>query len=502
MEVSFSDKKKSRLPWLIGLALTAAVAGITIASYRIVNSPDSGIEMRKLTVEVQVENLKLEIKSSGTVKPFKSVNISPKQAGRIRQLRVEQGMSVKKGQVLAVMNSEEIEAQWISAQAKLKQTEANRQQTETDIKAGIIQAQTLVSQAKSRYDEAIARNPKQIAQAKAKVFQVKGQVDSANARLKLAEARYKSNSELQKEGAISVDKLNEVITELENARANLYQYQAAYAEAVQNYEQQKNTNDPQILELKSAVNEAIVSLQQQQATAKSRLIQLDAEIQMAKADLKSLEAQVNESTVIRAPFEGIITQRYAVEGAIVTPTTSASSTASATSSSILALATRVNKVDVTVPEVDISQIKLGQKVTIVADAYPDEVFEGVVAIIAPEAVAENGVTSFVVQIAIKTGQDKLKSGMNVDVSFVGKQLTNAITVPTVAIVMEDGKQGVLILDETTNKPKFQRVTIGTSINNKTQIVSGLKEKDRVFVDVPEEYQRQQEKEKEQEKPAR
>jgi HlyD family secretion protein len=126
MEVPFSDKKPSRLPWLIGLGITAVIAGITIASYRIVNSPSSAIEMQKLTVQVKSENLSAEIKSSGTVKPFKSVNISPKLAGRIRLLRVEQGMQVKKGQVLAVMNSEEIEAQWIAAQAKLKQSEANR----------------------------------------------------------------------------------------------------------------------------------------------------------------------------------------------------------------------------------------------------------------------------------------------------------------------------------------------------------------------------------------
>ncbi len=495
MEVPFSDKKTSRLPWLLSLGITAAIAGIAIASYRIVNSPSSAIEMQKLTVQVKAENLSAEIKSSGTVKPFKSVNISPKQSGRIRLLRVEQGMQVKKGQVLAVMNSEEIEAQWIAAQAKLKQTEANRQQTITEIKANILQAQTRVAQSKSRYNQTKASNPKQIEQAKLKVYQVKGQVDSANARLRLAEARYKSNSELQKEGAISIDKLNEVFTELQNAKANLFQYQASYAEAIQNYEEQKNTDNPQVLELEAALAEAQFALQQQEQTAKDRVIQLDAAIQVAKSDLKSLEAQINESTIIRAPFEGIITQRYAVEGAIVTPTTSASTTASATSSSIVALATKVNKVDVTVPEIDISQIKQGQKVTIVADAYPEETFEGVVAIIAPEAVVENGVTSFVVQIAIRTGQDKLRSGMNVDVSFVGKQLVNAITVPTVAIVTEKGKQGVLILDTTTGKPKFQPVTIGISIDNKTQILEGLKEKDRVFTDVPEEYQKQQEEEK-------
>jgi len=76
-----------------------------------------------------------------------------------------------------------------------------------------------------------------------------------------------------------------------------------------------------------------------------------------------------DDTIIRAPFAGIVTQKYATVGAIVTPTTSASSTASATSTSIVALASEL-EIKVNVPETDI-QVKNGQRVEIVADAYPD-----------------------------------------------------------------------------------------------------------------------------------
>lgn len=66
-------------------------------------------------------------------------------------------------------------------------------------------------------------------------------------------------------------------------------------------------------------------------------------------------------------------QKYANVGAFVTPTTSASSSASATSSSVVALA-EGSEVLAQLPEADIGRIKLGQKVEIVADAYPDQVF--------------------------------------------------------------------------------------------------------------------------------
>ena len=93
----------------------------------------------------------------------------------------------------------------------------------------------------------------------------------------------------------------------------------------------------------------------------------------------------------------MVTQRYATEGAFVTPTTSASSTISATSSSIIALAKGL-EIIAKVPEIDLSQIKIGQPVEIVADAYPDQVFQGKVKAIAPEAIVEENVTSFEVKI--------------------------------------------------------------------------------------------------------
>jgi len=189
-----------------------------------------------------------------------------------------------------------------------------------------------------------------------------------------------------------------------------------------------------------------------------------------------------EDTKIRAPFAGVITQRYAIQGAFVTPATSASDATSATSTSIVALARDV-EVLAKVPEADISQIKPGQVVEIVADAYPDKVFKGRVKLIAPEAVKERDVTLFQVRVAIDTGKDLLQSGMNVDLRFVGQKLSNALVVPTVAIVTNKGQTGVLIPDE-KKQPKFQPVTIGSTIGNKIQILEGAKAGDRVFIELP------------------
>jgi HlyD family secretion protein len=219
---------------------------------------------------------------------------------------------------------------------------------------------------------------------------------------------------------------------------------------------------------------------------------LQAAVKAAEAQVASAQVQLQDS-IIRAPFSGIVTQKYATEGAFVTPTTSASSTASATSTSIVALAKGL-EVLANVPEADVGQIQPGQPVEIVADAFPDRVFRGGVQLVAPEAVIEQNVTSFEVRVALAPeAQEALRSGMNVDLTFLGEQLSNALVVPTVAIVTQDGETGVMV-PNADDEPTFQPVTIGPTVQDQTQILEGLNPGQRVFIDLPEDFERENEAE--------
>ena len=102
-------------------------------------------------------------------------------------------------------------------------------------------------------------------------------------------------------------------------------------------------------------------------------------------------------------------------------------------------------------------------------------------------------TSFQVRVALNTGTDKLRSGLNVDLTFLGDRVNNALVLPTVSIVTEKGQTGVLVPDA-KNKPQFREVTIGAQIQNQTQILDGVKEGDRVFVNPPKDYKIEKAKE--------
>ena len=203
----------------------------------------------------------------------------------------------------------------------------------------------------------------------------------------------------------------------------------------------------------------------------------------SEAKFKQLEVEEKE-TKIRAPFKGVITTRYAVPGAFVTPTTSASSSreGGTTSSSIVELSQGLEIV-AKVPESDIGRIKTGQEATIRVDAFPDRRFKAIVKKISPRAIKNNNVTSFEVTLLLMNRSEDLRIGMTSDVNFQTGATKISTLIPTVAIVTEKGKAGVLIIGN-NNQPKFKKVELGTSSGSKTAIISGLQPGEKVFIDLP------------------
>jgi HlyD family secretion protein len=478
MEFPIIGKLKNPLPWLLG-SIAVSILGVGGAGYFVIKARTPKIDLNKLTVPVQAQNLTVRITANGSMVPIQSVNLSPKTAGRLAKLFVEQGDRVQQGQELALMESADLQAQLAKARADLNQAQARLAESKAGSRREEIdQAQARLARAKANLDATLAKNPREIDQARA-------QVEAAKARLNLAQARAERYTNLAERGAVTPDRRDEALTEERNARAALDEAQKRLA-------QQTNTNNPEIAQLRAAEAEARIALQQlRNGNRPEQIAQLQAAVEAAKAQVQAIQVQIDD-TVIRAPFSGIVSQKYATEGAFVTPTTSASSTASATSTSIIAIAKGI-EVLAKVPEVDVGQIKPGQSVEIVADAFPDKVFKGRVQRVAPEAVVEQNVTSFEVRVASLTGQEQLRSGMNVNLTFLGEQVRNALVVPTVGIVTQDGKTGVMVPD-LDNKPKFQPVMIGSTIQEQTQILEGLRQGQRVFIDLPEDFKKKDKKE--------
>ena len=208
----------------------------------------------------------------------------------------------------------------------------------------------------------------------------------------------------------------------------------------------------------------------------------------SKASLAAAQERIQQRSVegsellIRAPFDGVITQRFAEPGAFVTPTTTASATAGATSSSIVELSQGL-EVAAKVPESDIGRIRVGQTASVRVDAFPDQRFSAQVREIAPRAIKTDNVTSFVVELDLTDPAPDLRIGMTVDVDFQTGRTATSTLVPTVAIVTENGKPGVLLVGE-RSQPRFEPVELGSSSGSQTAILSDLEPGTKVFIDLP------------------
>ncbi|MBD1874697.1 efflux RND transporter periplasmic adaptor subunit [Nodosilinea sp. FACHB-131] len=423
-----AEAKPKRWPrWFWLLAVLGLLGLVPIVGPRVgllppsPKRPAASSNLNALTQPVETAALTVRVEGRGSVVAVTTVNLSPKTAGRLEALYVDQGAIVAAGQVLARMEVGTLEAELTQRRAQLAQAEAE-------------------------YDRTVAGNRPEA------IRRVEAQVASAHAQVELAVSQRDRFRDLAAQGAISQNELDQYETEARNAAASLNEVQQQLAET---------TSGSRPEEIAAAA----------------------AAVAAAKAQVEIVQTQLGEAT-IRAPFGGVVTQTYATLGAIVTPTTSASATASATSSSILALSSGL-EVEVEVSEASIGQVAVGQMVEIVADAFPQETFQGRVKRIAPEALIENNVTVFQVAVELQTGLDRLRSGMTVAATFVGETVADALLVPTVAIATENGQLGVRVADAAGN-PVFRPVTVGLTQDGKTQILTGVEGSDRVFLDMPRE----------------
>ncbi|HSM81432.1 MAG TPA: efflux RND transporter periplasmic adaptor subunit [Nodosilinea sp.] len=432
MQVPLIGKVRHPLIWLVaGLAAAALVAGAV--GFGLWRSRQSAYVIEDFTTAAAIEPLTVRVAASGTVTPVQTVNLSPENAGILEELLVEQGDRVEAGQLIARMRSRDTTAQVQQNQAAVAEAEAAL----ANLRQG------------SRPDE--------IAQAEAAVAASQAQVRDAQARLALATSDLARRQQLFDRGAVAATDLDTAAREQRSAQAALEQAQAGVTEA------QRRVND-----LRSGPRQ-------------TEIAQAEARLAQARAQLDGAQIRQDE-TLIRAPFGGIVTQKFATVGAFVTPTTSASELSSATSTAIVALAADL-EVLAEVPEADISLIKAGQTVEVVADAFPDQTFAGRVKLVAPEAIERQSVTLFQVRIELLDGKDILRSNMNVNVAFVGDQLADALVVPSVAVVTQAGETGVLVPGE-NQEVVFQPVTLGPQVGNQIQIVSGIEAGDLVFIDLP------------------
>jgi len=229
--------------------------------------------------------------------------------------------------------------------------------------------------------------------------------------------------------------------------------------------------------LDSIAARGLVSKQQaeqartQAVTAQATLLAAQKGAQAAAAQVAS--AQVNfDYCVVRSPFDGVVTDKAAQVGEIVSPFSAGGGFTRTGVATIVDMDSL--EVDVDVNEAYISRVTPGMPVEAVLDAYPDWRIPAHVIAIIPSA--DRSKATVKVRIAFDTKDRRIIPEMGVRVSFMEKRADHSepiagVLVPRSAIVQRDGHDVVFVIDG--EHAKQTPVTTGADFNDLKQVTSGL-----------------------------
>lgn len=292
-------------------------------------------------------------------------SVAAKLSGRILEIRVREGDTVNAGDVIAVLDDEQIRARETQAQAAVADAEA---------KAAAANAQIAVLQEQLRQSELLTEQARTDAQGR--VRQAESEVVAAEAELARQEAANRiavfdreAYTRLAATGAVPERKGQEAISTAE-------QQTAAVAAARRRVESSRGAlliakatlTNPGIRASQAGANRKQIAQQQKEvASANAKLAQSRAQLSEAQANRKDLE--------ITAPFNGTVATRTAEPGEVV-----AAGTAIITLLDLTKVYLRGF-----VPEGEIGKVKLDQPARVYLDSNPNQPLDATVSRIDPEA---------------------------------------------------------------------------------------------------------------------
>jgi HlyD family secretion protein len=205
-----------------------------------------------------------------------------------------------------------------------------------------------------------------------------------------------------------------------------------------------------------------------------------SEITSKQLTLKQKQDAYNDH-FIRAPFDGVIGKMSVNVGDDIS-----------SGSSLVTVISKNNYVSITLNEVDISRVKIGQKATITLDAIDNKTFDGEVSEVDLVGTVSQGVVSYGIKVSVDSSDSDIKPGMSATANIVYGGKTSVLVLHNNAVKSQGKSKYVEIVkdnisDQTAfrtgtvlnNPPVKQVVETGESNDSITEIISGLNDGDIV-----------------------
>jgi len=222
-----------------------------------------------------------------------------------------------------------------------------------------------------------------------------------------------------------------------------------------------------------------VSAQRNLAVSRAEIAKAEAEVAQAKAALDNAEEDLRNSTIV-SPIDGLVLSRDVNVGDAV--------------SSILVLGSQATLImtmgDISevyvqgkVDEADIGKVYLNQPARIVVESFKDKKFTGKVTKISPMGKEKDNVTTFEVRVSISNPTLELKAKMSANAEILLEEKKNVLMVPESSLIYDKDRSASVELPDPKAENGRKKVSVKLGISNgvKTEIISGLTEKQQVVL---------------------
>ncbi len=410
------------------------------------------------TGQVSTATLSSVVESSGSASPVAEVTLAFGTSGTIERVNVAVGDRVQAGDVLAQLDTTDLELQVAQAEQSYLSQQAAYSITLTPDANEVTAAQLAVSNAAANYKLAqqkyTVNSTDSVSLSCDSLDSDKEAYDDAMT----AYNNYLSNWRVQVYGTAEVSPLK---AQLDRATANYEKTIASCNLAKSSVNTSGLTSAySTLVSAQTNLEELLNPSERTLATAKLKLEQAQLSLDMAREALDDAQ--------IVAPFDGVVTALTAVVGG------------SGGSATLAVMDDSQYHVDVLIDETEISQVQVGQAATITFDALPDVTVSGTVGRVDPSGTVSNGVVNYQVRVNLDPTEAALRADMTANVSIVIDTHTDVLAVPGTAIRSDTAGYYVNVVGADGTAQRVD-VTTGYTDGEMTEISGDVQVGDSVYL---------------------
>lgn len=405
------------------------------------------------TVTAEREDLVKIVEISGEVVPAEEVNMSFSASGNVIEILKDTGDKVSAGEVLARIDASQVSSEISEAQANLESAQARLQEIESGDNSEIqIKKSALVKTLKKSFVNAdgIVRNQIDsfIVNPNGRYPEFNNSFNDFGPNQQLGEKRYevgvilsewKNYSNNLNENNFEYSDVTLFVNNL-NKIEDLLSFIAGYSNE---FEPSSTITQSQIDSYISNISSGrntIASLLVEINSSLDNLRDIEAEVPIQNASVRNSSATVDrlyskaDDYVLRAPFDGIVTENNLELGQFV----------SSSDSAFVLISDSPLEIEVFIPEINIVGVDVNDTAKLKFDALPDLKIDAIVTHIDPKETLKDGVVTYRTLINLLTPNTDLRPGMSVDAEIEKEIVSNQLVIPSYTIIKENDESFVKV----------------------------------------------------------